>query len=553
MKTIRFSLILAALSALFLSSCNLPKKDVVEARTLEIRDGAYYINGTKTFINAIGYEIGARPGQHPYKDEKKLEIARVKNDLRVIKEAGFNGVRTWEELTEEEVKVIQESGLMLVYGIWVLPDGKFSDKQFVANAEQQVRDVMKWSKNYDCIITYLLMNEPMPAHIFNEGAVNTAELWKNLTGIIHAEHPGIPVTISNATAIGEYLDENIFDVYGYNAYDYKEGLPGYTQGFSSHFNYLKQINGQNKPILVTEFGLSVSPVAFGGMYGGNTRKLQAEHIIKNFGELLDSDVAGACPFYYADGWWKGGEPAIHNPVPEEWFGYWGYADDKDTIGYPRPIWYAYKEYNQAIVASPRNHKIYTSKVPLEFYISNEVARAKVVYNDKVIFDEAVAGSYIYSEIDFQEQAITDRELILEFYNKENELLKWESVIILTSAHELKLPEIKLSLSHKDLAQTKNLEVSFELPKDSIFSYGSSFNYLFSHHIGWGAGDHRSKAIDVNFNGLSFKDSYAVPDECIVLNVASGIDIKYGKFTKRIYNQQMIYRGDWADGIRLGGR
>ena len=81
---------------------------------LEIKDGAYYINGEKTFINALGYEIGARPGQHPYEDKKELELDRMKNDLKVIKEAGFNAVRTWSELTEEEVQLVQESGLMLV-------------------------------------------------------------------------------------------------------------------------------------------------------------------------------------------------------------------------------------------------------------------------------------------------------------------------------------------------------------------------------------------------------------------------------------------------------
>ena len=249
---------------------------------LEIKDGAYYINGEKTFINALGYEIGARPGQHPYEDKKKLELARMNNDLKVIKEAGFNAVRTWSELTEEEVQLVQESGLMLIYGIWIQPDGDFGDPAFVKDAERQVRKVMAWSKNYDCIITYLIMNEPMPAHIHDKGAQNTYDLWTGLTAIIHEEHPGIPVTISNNSAIGEYLNERIFDVYGYNTYEYEEGLPGYTQGFPNHFIYLKELNGENKPVLVTEFGMSVSPVGMGKMYGGQTRVKQARHIITEF-------------------------------------------------------------------------------------------------------------------------------------------------------------------------------------------------------------------------------------------------------------------------------
>ena len=288
---------------------------------------------------------------------------------------------------------------MLVYGIWILPHGEFGDDKFISDAKQQVRDVMSWSKNYDCIITYLIMNEPMPGHIFEQGAENTVNLWVNLRDIIHEQHPGIPVTISNNSAIGEYINENIFDVYGYNTYDYHEGLPGHTQSFSNHFSYLKDLNGQNKPVLVTEFGLSVSPIGWGVKYGGQTRNTQATHIIQNFREVLNSGVAGICPFYYADGWWKAGEPGIHNPWPEEWFGYWGYAD---TVGYPRPIWHEFKEYNQAIIGSPRSHNIYGKEVPVELYLNEDVHKLRVVYNDKVIFDKDISGYYYNNFLKFEE-------------------------------------------------------------------------------------------------------------------------------------------------------
>ena len=516
---------------------------------LEIKNGAYYINGEKTFINALGYEIGARPGQHPYEDQKILEIARMKNDLKVIKEAGFNAVRTWSELTEEEVQLIQKSGLMLVYGIWIKPDGDFGDPTFVKDAQKQVRKVMAWSKKYDCIITYLIMNEPMPAHIHDKGAQNTYDLWTGLTAIIHEEHPGIPVTISNNSAIGEYLNERIFDVYGYNTYDYEEGLPGHTQGFSNHFIYLKELNGENKPVLVTEFGLSVSPTGWGKMYGGRTRVKQAGHIIKNFSELLDAGVAGICPFYYADGWWKTGEPGVHNPLPEEWFGYWGYADENDTVGYPRPIWYEFKEYNQALVASPRNHKIYQGPVPIEFYLNKEVARAKIIYNDKVVYDKAVAGHHFTDEVDFKEEKITDRELIVEFYSDRNELLKWESILILTTKNKLELPVIQMKVNTADLNKVKTLETEFTILKDSTFTLDSNFKYVYVHHEGWDPGEHGTKTIDTDQPEYSFTDSYTFSDDCLVLNVGAGVDVKYGKFVKRIYNQKLIYRGDWANPVK----
>jgi hypothetical protein len=394
------------------------------------------------------------------------------------------------------------------------------------------------------------MNEPMVSHIHDKGARNTVNLWKDLITIIHEEHSGIPVTISNNSAIGEYINERIFDVYGYNAYDYKEGLSGYVQGFSNHFHFLKKLNGENKPVLVTEFGLSVSPLGWGKMYGGNTRKRQASHIIKNLSELLDSDVAGVCPFYYADGWWKAGEPENHNTHPEEWFGYWGYADDSDTTGYPRPIWYEFKKYNQAIVAAPRNHKIYQAVVPIEFYVNDQVARAKIIYNDSVIYDKAISQSHFIDELDFKEQAITDRELIIEFYDKHESLLKWEAIMILTTKDTIALPEIKLEVNTDDLNKVSELKATFTVLNESVFKLDDNLQYLFSHHEGWDPGEHRTKIIDSEKTRYSFSDSYKFSDNCLVLTVGAGLDITFGKFVKRIYNQKLIYRGDWADPIKV---
>jgi len=127
---------------------------------LEIKDGWYYINGQKFFVNALGYEIGARPGQHPYV-ERFSEPQRVKNDIEVIKKAGFNAIRTWSELTEEELKMVQESGLKIVFGIGIKPDEDFSDPKVVDEFMTIVKNVLSYSKNYDSIITYIIMNEPM--------------------------------------------------------------------------------------------------------------------------------------------------------------------------------------------------------------------------------------------------------------------------------------------------------------------------------------------------------------------------------------------------------
>ena len=97
---------------------------------IEIKDGWYYLNGQKFFVNALGYEIGARPGQHPY-EERFNEPERVKQDMKVIKAAGYNAVRTWSELSEDELKVVQASGLKIIFGIGFRPDEDFADPAII--------------------------------------------------------------------------------------------------------------------------------------------------------------------------------------------------------------------------------------------------------------------------------------------------------------------------------------------------------------------------------------------------------------------------------------
>ncbi len=98
----------------------------------------------------------------------------------------------------------------------------------------------------------------------------------------------------------------IFDVYAYNCYDHNEGQTA-TMGFKDYIKGLNELNGLDKPFITTEFGYSVSPEGGNGRYGSNTLKQQSDGLISNYRDLIDAGAVGMCPFYYADGWWKGGD------------------------------------------------------------------------------------------------------------------------------------------------------------------------------------------------------------------------------------------------------
>lgn len=514
---------------------------------LEIKDGWYFINGQKFFVNALGYEIGARPGQHPYV-KRYNEPARVKHDMGVIKEAGFNAIRTWSELFEDELKVVQESGLKVVFGIGIKPDDDFGDPKVIEHNMNIVKKVLSYSKNYDCIITYLIMNEPMPEHIKKVGAQATVDLWQKMIDYIHQEHPGIPVTISGNSAITEFVNMNIFDVYAYNAYDY-DGF-NYTHGYANAARILPEMNKQGKPLLLTEFGMSVSRDGQ-GRYGGNTLTAQMNILPWYYRQILDAGAAGVCPFYYADGWWKGGEPSVHNDTPEEWFGFWGYENLEDTIGYPRPVWHALKEYNNALISSPKNQMFYKNIVPLEIFFHPEVKSMKVVYKDKIIYSNtSIKNNYLKDKIVFHDESLIDRDLTFEFFNNDGDLIKSENIVFLTGSDEITFPELSIATNLNNMNDGNVASMEISIKNKGLFQLSDNVRFLYSTHIGWSKGERRSKNIDPSKKEIKITDSYEFPKESPLLGLYAGVEISFGKFVKIIHDQKLIYKGNWADPIKV---
>jgi hypothetical protein len=268
-------------------------------------------------------------------------------------------------------------------------------------------------------------------------------------------------------------------------------------------------------------------------------------------QLLDAGATGACPFYYADGWWKGGEPSKHNDTAEEWFGFWGYRNLEDTIGYPRPVWHALERYNKALISSPRNQMFYKKVVPLEIFFQPDVASIRVIYQDSTVYSKNnITTNYLNDSLSFAGQGLRDCELVFEFYNKNQELVKIENIILLTGDTVIEWPKVTVSTTLKNLEDNHQVAVEINIVNDTVFSLGGVVRYLFSTHIGWSKGERREWKIDPAKKNMNMTDSYAYPENSPLLGLYAGTEITYGKFVKTIYDQKLIYRGTWADSIRL---
>jgi len=517
---------------------------------IELKDNWYHLNGQKYFIKAIGYEIGARPGQHPYEDVKKDELELMKFDLEKIKEGGYNTIRTWSQYSEAQLKLVQESGLKLIMGIDIKPEEDYGDPEFVKESEIELKRVLNYAKKYDCIITYLVINEPQTDHIYQVTGKAFVDLMKTLIDIIHKEHPGIPVTLSANAMISDFMDESYFDVYAYNCYDHNEGQTA-TMGFKDYIKGLNELNGLDKPFITTEFGYSVSPEGGNGRYGSNTLKQQSDGLISNYRDLIDAGAVGMCPFYYADGWWKGGTKSDHSlEQPEEWFGFWGYSDLNDKFGSPRPVWFAMRDYMKGLIISPKNKSLHTNTIiPLELFNNKDIKKVVVKFRDKVIYTKNITSEgYFADQLTIDPVGIEDMELAFEFYDNDNKIIKNESINILASKTAFELPGLTIEVTPgEDLNEGKIASIKTKIETIENFEFVGDLKLSFNTHLGWEIGPQASVSINDQLDKkiITSENFFNIPDNCWIVNASAGISVKYGKFIFKIHDQKIIYRGDWA--------
>jgi exo-beta-1,3-glucanase (GH17 family) len=517
---------------------------------IEIKDQWFYFNGKKVFIKALGYEIGARPGQDPRTDTI-ANLSWMRKDLSIIRKAGFNTIRTWHQLTEDQLKVVQESGLKIIFGLWIAPERNYDDPGFVRDAETLTNKLVAYTKKYDCIISYLVLNEPMTDHIYKVSGKATRDLLLDVKQILNKEHPGIPVSISANAAISDYLNEQFLDFYGFNCYNYYDGQAS-AMGYRGFLEWVSALHGNKKPLVITEFGYSVSEDGPGNYgYGGNTLLMQKDGILKCYRDILDAGATGACPFYYADGWWKGGDKKVHSAHPEAWFGFWGYSDIKDTVGSPRPVWRALSTYMKALVLNPKNEAVYQNKIPLEMYLDSSVARVEVKYQDRILYSRIVTHpGYLEDQLPVSNNGLKDMELAFEFYNAKDRVIKDESIFILVSDKPIKLPRFSIQVTPEVLDKSKTCVLTMKLEGKGVFETEDNLTYSFCHHIGWNPGTFGSISLKDQLKkpGFEVKQSWQIPDTCRVLTVSAGITVRYGKYKCRLHDQTLIYRGNWADEI-----
>ena len=332
----------------------------------------FYIlkNGEPFHVRGVVYVPGY-PGYMPWDIENSTNLpSKLKESIEIdlvnIRAMGANTIRFWgaPEYCYELLKDIDS--LHFIQTIWF--DGAqndFQDSTFKENTKAYIRSVVDrvysvFTDNNPPLIAWIAGNE-----LSESGILSTNSAHPEITG-----YQGEYITAENINAseafiaeMADYIRSYEFENYGrqslisyaneirtfdlistpfldfrcHNAYSYAipyfrpQTQPGSYSG-TLFQGWVEEIKAKypDKPLLISETGLSISPEAphigppnYG--YGGNTEEEQATGILQNITDIntAKQPIAGVCVHEYLDAWWKYSLEDSYSQDPydvEEWFG-----------------------------------------------------------------------------------------------------------------------------------------------------------------------------------------------------------------------------------------
>lgn len=356
-----------------------------------VKNGWFYVNNERFFIKAVGYSP-SRPGTMP-SDMMDNEI--FKRDLEKIKAAGFNTIRTWFELTPEQVKTADSYGLKIIQGVWIDFDSVLTKPKYIAkHAEVVTERINKIEACERNVIMFVIGNEPSHKVIQHVGVSTAQKRLKIFYQEVKKRNKGRVISFSDSPQL-DYIDHSFWDAVCFNVYPYIPVSVSYVLGYQGYLEWLKNKFAKDKPLIVSEFGLSVSkkeeePSSYDGYKkGGNTLEQQAQGTISLYKSIIGADCSGACVFEFIDEWWK------HNEIPndskshedddyEEWFGIVGVENiGKKIQEEPRPVYRELQRFQQALLISPRNMSTVRKIIPIEVFVNEDIQEVECRLDDGV--------------------------------------------------------------------------------------------------------------------------------------------------------------------------
>jgi len=352
-----------------------PSSEKSAMHKVTVKGDWFYVDGERFLVKGVGYS-GWRPHQLPWQERPDPKF--MENDFRMIKDAGFNSLRTWTALNTKELALARKYGLMVLQGIFVDPTRDFASPIYQNYVVTTVKNQVRYYLKTPNILMFLIANEPPAERVRTSGVNNTIKVLTLMVDAVKQLDPSKIVTFSNWVQLA-FLDLPMLPIAAFNVYMYAPDIVSHALTYKTYVEWLKKNKAKNRPLIITEFGLSVSSYGTGKMgRGGNTEQEQRDGDIMMWDNIINAGATGGCVFEWNDEWWKnydysGDQNKHETSDPEEWFGLIGIKDEtSDYKGRPRLVYNAFKKYNQAILVNPKNIEFYKGIIPVEVYTTDNV-------------------------------------------------------------------------------------------------------------------------------------------------------------------------------------
>jgi len=268
-----------------LVSCKVTSPEVqVEQRNIMVDGEPYLIKGICYHPVPIGSD--------------KRDFSNLRQDMKLMKEAGINTIRVYEPITEEEVlDYIDAVGMKVIMGFGYDQKGVFDIKS------GSVIDYVKAYKDHNAILFWELGNE---YNYHPKWFENDIANWYRIMERTAQEIKKLDASHPVATAHGELPSDlalsmaRSIDVWGMNVYRWDDP--------KAIFKEWKLMS--DKPMYLSEAGGdSYMTITKSGYEKGNNEQAQADANAKILDAVFrNNDIcSGVTLFSFTDGWWKAGD------------------------------------------------------------------------------------------------------------------------------------------------------------------------------------------------------------------------------------------------------
>ncbi|MCG2711735.1 MAG: hypothetical protein L6416_05370 [Candidatus Omnitrophica bacterium] len=368
---------------------------------LSIRGDKLYAGDEELFLKAIGY-AGIRPGKDE-KDpvpEKDAGYDLVDLDMKRIKEAGFNAIRTWGLLDEKILELAAKHELWVVGGIWTDRIIDLKNKSKIEQIKEHVARQAKRYFKYPNIAMLTILNEPEPGVLLNADKNKLKAYFDSLVTAARENCPDVPVTFSNWPIAG-FIDSASWDVISYNIYSKASANFKKVIDFHDYINGLKQLKSPDKPFFLSEYGMYApapkrNPKDIWKFNYVKNEDEQSDRLLEDLESISQTDISGYTTMQYMDSWFisrdfsspgipllpEAENKQVHDQVCIEWGGLVGM--DEKYEGIPRKAYYSSRKANMGILREPDSQKLYAKYLPIRLYLENKVAKVEATINGHLL-------------------------------------------------------------------------------------------------------------------------------------------------------------------------